>query len=163
MTPLELVGVRIEVPANTPMLLLQEQEGERRLLPIYIGHPEASAIHLALEHVTPPRPLTHDLLALVLDELGATLERVVITAVIDHTYHAELHLTAADGEHVVSARTSDSVALALRCEAPIFATEELLDEAGQPAEVSEEAEEADEIIDEFKDFIESVSPEDFAG
>ncbi|MEJ7799449.1 MAG: bifunctional nuclease family protein [Ilumatobacter sp.] len=158
---MELVGVRVEIPANTPMLLLQEQSGDHRLLPIYIGSPEASSIHYALEGIEPPRPLTHDLFITVLDQLGATLDKVVVTEVRDHTYYAELHLKVGDGEQIVSSRPSDAIALAVRCEAPMFASDELLDEVGQVPEPEPE-EEAAEIIDEFKDFIESVSPDDFA-
>jgi bifunctional DNase/RNase len=162
MTPLELMGVRIEVPANTPMMLLQESDGERRLLPIYIGHSEASSIHVAIEGIEPPRPLTHDLFVSSLIELGAAIEQVIITEVREHTFYAELHLGLGEEHHVISARPSDAVALAVRFGAPILATEQLLDEAGQPAElVTDDDDEADEIIDEFKDFIENVSPEDF--
>jgi bifunctional DNase/RNase len=158
---MELVGVRVEIPANTPMVLLQEQSGDQRLLPIYIGSPEASAIHYALEGIDPPRPLTHDLFITVVAELGATLERVVVTEVRDHTFYAELHLTTSDGERIVSSRPSDAIALAVRCEAPLFASDELLDEVGQVPEPEPE-EAAEGIIDEFKDFIDSVSPDDFA-
>ncbi len=160
MTPMELVGVRVEIPANTPMVLLQEQSGAQRLLPIYIGSPEAAAIHYALEGAEPPRPLTHDLFVNVLTELGATLDHVVVTEVREHTYFAELHLKLGDAEHVVSSRPSDAIALAVRCGAALFASDELLDEVGQTPEPAEDA--AEEIIDEFKDFIEHVSPEDFA-
>ena len=160
MVPLELVGVRVEIPANTPMVLLREHEGRHRLLPIYIGSPEASAIHYALEGVVPPRPLTHDLFVNTLGTLGASVISVVVTEVRDRTYYAEIHLETASGEQVISARPSDAIALAVRCEAPIYASDELIDAVGQepPAEADEDA---DEIIDEFKDFIESVSPEDF--
>ncbi|HEY5664176.1 MAG TPA: bifunctional nuclease family protein [Ilumatobacter sp.] len=159
---MELVGVRVELPANTPMVLLREQIGEHRLVPIYIGTPEAAAIHYALEGIEPPRPLTHDLFVQVIELLGAGLDKVVVTEVRDHTYYAELHLTTADGERTLSARPSDAIALAVRCEAPIYASEQLLDEVGQlPEPEPEEA--AEEIIHEFKDFIDSVSPEDFAG
>ncbi len=161
MTPMELVGVRVEIPANTPMVLLQEQDGEHRLLPIYIGSPEASAIHYALEGVDPPRPLTHDLFMSVIDLLGAVLDRVVITEVRDHTYYAELHLSTGTGAKVISSRPSDAIALAVRCEAPILASDQLLDEVGQIPEPEPE-EQAEEIIDEFKDFIDNVSPDDFA-
>ena len=161
MTPMELVGVRVEIPANTPMVLLREQDGQQRLLPIYIGSPEASAIHYALEGIEPPRPLTHDLLMTIIGVLGATLENVVITEVRDHTYYAELHLSTADGERVVSSRPSDAIALAVRCEAPIFAVDQLIDEVGQLPEPEPE-EQAEEIIDEFKDFIDNVTPDDFA-
>ena len=160
MTPMDLVGVRVEIPANTPMVLLQEQTGAQRLLPIYIGSPEASSIHYALEGIDPPRPLTHDLFLTTLKQLGATLERVVVTEVRDHTYYAELHLRAAGVEHVLSSRPSDAIALAVRCEAPLFASDELLDEVGQLPEPAPE-DEAEDMIDEFKDFIENVSAEDF--
>ena len=85
MIPLELIGVRVEIPANTPMLLLRESGGRHRLLPIYIGSPEASAIHYALEGVVPPRPLTHDLFLNTLAELGATITKVVVTEISDRT------------------------------------------------------------------------------
>lgn len=158
--PLELVGVRVEMPANTPMLLLRESDGRHRLLPIYIGSPEASAIHYALEGVDPPRPLTHDLFLNVLGELGATVTRVVVTEMRDRTYFAELHLETASGSKIISARPSDAIALAVRCGAGLFASNELIDEVGQEP-VPEPDDDAAEIIDEFKDFIENVSPEDF--
>ncbi len=142
------------------MMLLREAEGRQRLLPIYIGSPEASSIHYALEGVEPPRPLTHDLFLVVLGELDATVSRVVITEIRDRTYHAALHLQTPSGEKVISARPSDAVALAVRDGADIFASTELIDEVGQEPVVESE-DDAAEIIDEFKDFIENVSPEDF--
>ena len=160
MVPLELIGVRVEMPANTPMVLLRESDGGHRLLPIYIGSPEASAIHYALEGVEPPRPLTHDLFLNVLGELGTTVTRVVVTEIVDRTYFAELHLATPTGDKVISARPSDAIALAVRCGAALFASTELIDAVGQEPE-PEAADEAAEIIDEFKDFIENVSPEDF--
>ena len=158
--PLELVGVRVEVPANTPMVLLREQDDRHRLLPIYIGSPEASAIHYALEGVVPPRPLTHDLMLVAITELGAEITKVVVTEIRDRTYHSEIHMTTSGADTVLSARPSDAIALAVRTGAPIFASDELIDEVGQdpPVEVEDDAA---EIIDEFKDFIENVSPEDF--
>ncbi|NND75277.1 MAG: bifunctional nuclease family protein [Ilumatobacter sp.] len=160
MVPLELVGVRVEIPANTPMMLLREQDGRHRLLPIYIGSPEASAIHYALEGVTPPRPLTHDLFLTVLGELGAEVTKIVVTEMRERTFLAEVHLRTAGGDKVISSRPSDAVALAVRCSAPLFATDELMDSESQEAP-PEADEDAAEIIDEFKDFIENVSPEDF--
>lgn len=148
------------MPANTPMVLLRESDGRHRLLPIYIGSPEASAIHYALEGVEPPRPLTHDLFLNVLGELGVTVTHVVVTEMRERTYFAELHLSTAAGEKVISARPSDAIALAVRCGAELFASNELIDEVGQEP-VAEPEDEAAEIIDEFKDFIENVSPEDF--
>ena len=148
------------MPANTPMVLLRESDGRHRLLPIYIGSPEASAIHYALEGVEPPRPLTHDLFLNVLAELGASVTRVVVTEMRDRTYFAELHLATPTGDKVISARPSDAIALAVRCGADLFASNELIDQVGQEP-VPEPDEDAAEIIDEFKDFIENVSPEDF--
>jgi bifunctional DNase/RNase len=158
--PLELVGVRVEVPANTPMMLLREQDGEHRLLPIYIGTPEASAIHYALEGVEPPRPLTHDLFLITLGELGTSIDRVVVTEMRDRTFHAEVHLSGPAGDKIISARPSDAVALAVRCNAPLFATDELMAAEAQQAPPEPEVDAA-EIIDDFKDFLDNVSPEDF--
>jgi bifunctional DNase/RNase len=157
---MELVGVRVEIPANTPMVLLREHDDPHRLVPIYIGGPEATSIHYALEGVVPPRPLTHDLFVQSMEALGARLERVVVTEVKDHTFFAELHLATAQGTTVISSRPSDAIALAVRCEAELFASEELLDEVGQlpPPDPEDEAE---EILDEFHEFIENVNPEDF--
>ncbi len=148
------------MPANTPMVLLREQAEPHRLLPIYIGTAEASAIHYALEGVVPPRPLTHDLMLEVMGTLAATIDNVVVTEIRDRTYYAELHLSTPAGEQVISSRPSDAIALAVRCNAPIFASEALIDAVGQDAP-AEPDDDTDEIIDEFKDFIENVSPEDF--
>jgi bifunctional DNase/RNase len=159
---MEVLGVRVEVPANTPVLILREQEEPHRLLPIYIGGPEASAIHQALEQIEAPRPLTHDLFAAMLGELGWRLTQVVITEVREHTFYAELHLAGPDdATKIVSARPSDAVALAVRLDAAVYASTEVLDSAGQQPEP--EADQEEEILDEFRDFIEHVSPDDFAG
>ena len=160
---MELLGVRRQLPANTPMVILREQESERRrVLPIMIGDNEALAIHTAMEGVVPPRPLTHDLLTLVVQRLGGNLERVVITEIRDHTFYAELHLRTATGEVVVSCRPSDALALAVRSKAPVFAEEALLESEGM--EVPEDEEDQEEaILDEFRDFLDDVKPEDFGG
>jgi uncharacterized protein len=162
--PLELLGVKVEPPANTPVLLLRELSGEQRLLPIYIGGPEATAIALALEGEVPPRPLTHDLLRNILMELGAEIVQVIITDLQEHTFFAELHLRLGGTTHVVSCRPSDAIALAVRAGTPLFASEQVLDEAGrvpEPAEVEATDESPDEILEEFRAFIEDVRPEDF--
>lgn len=157
---MEIVGVRVELPANTPMVLLQERGEARRMLPIYIGNPEAAAIHSALEGIEPPRPLTHDLIIDMVEALNATIDRVTITEVRDHTYFAELSITTAAGETLtVSCRPSDGCAIAVRCGAMIEAVDDVLDAAGRPP-VDDEPE-AEEIIDEFHDFLENVNPEDF--
>ena len=159
---MDLVGVRVEIPANTPMVLLQERDGEQRLLPIMIGGAEASAIHYALEGVEPPRPLTHDLFVSVLRTLGIKLDsgsRSPRSATTRSTPSS--HLSTPSGPKVVSSRPSDAIALAVRFGAPLFASDELLDEVGQvPAPEPED--EQEEIIDEFKDFLKTVNPDDFA-
>ncbi len=160
---MELVGVRLEVPANTPVMMLREQSDPRRLLPIYIGNPEAAAIHYALEGILPARPLTHDLFRDVLEALGAELERVVVTEMRDHTYFAELHLRRDGTPLVVSSRPSDAVALAVRVGCPIFATEPVLELGGRVEEEVETADDGEEqILAEFQDFIAGVTPDDFA-
>lgn len=158
MVPLELVGVRLEVPGNSPVVMLRERQGRRRVLPIYIGSPEAAAIHYAVEGIVPMRPLTHDLLCTVIGDLGAKVDKVVVTEVLDGTFYAELHLQVAGANRVISCRPSDGVAIAVRTRCPLFATEEVLDDAGH----EEPADEADEILAEFQTFIEQVSPDDFA-
>jgi bifunctional DNase/RNase len=161
MVEMELVGVRVELPTNAPIVLLREKAGDRRLLPIFIGAPEATAIAYALEQVTTPRPMTHDLLKNVLDDLQVTLSQVVVTALKDATFYAELHLTANGSTHQVSSRPSDAIALAARAGTPIFAAEAVLDEAAYA--VSEEDEEQQEVVvEEFKEFLDNVNPEDFA-
>ncbi len=160
---MELLGVRLELPANAPVVLLREQVGER-VLPIYIGPEEAKAIALALEGVATPRPMTHDLLRDALGALGAALTRVTVTELRDRTFYAELELRI-DGRTVrVSARPSDAIALAVRVEAPIYAAEDVLDEAAAPpVEADVEPEEQEEIVDQFREFIDQVNPDDFAG
>ncbi len=164
MVDMELLGLRVEPPANTPIVLLRETTGEGRILPIFIGGPEATAIAFVLEGVSTPRPLTHDLLHDVLDALDSQLVRVVLTALHEGTFFAELELSTPRGTERVSCRPSDGIALALRTSSPIVATEELLDEAGQVPIIEEvEGTESNEaVVEEFKDFIENVDPEDFA-
>jgi len=162
---MELVGVRVEVPDNTPVLILREQEGRQRILPIMIGTPEASAIHFALEGVVSPRPMTHDLFVDVLGVVGVSLQRVLITEIREHTYYAELYLQTPSGPRTVSSRPSDALALAVRVGADIFATEELLDAVGQDAAtaaVLEDDDAEESILDEFRDFIDSINPDDFS-
>ena len=165
MQPLELLGVRLEQPANAPVLLLRELTGDGRVLPIYIGGPEAAAIALALEGEVPPRPLTHDLLRNVLVELGAEVVQVVITELQEHTFFAELHLRVGGTAHIVSCRPSDAVALAVRAGTPLFAADEVLDAAGKVQATAQDGDDADEspdeILEEFRAFIEDVKPEDF--
>jgi hypothetical protein len=129
-------------------------------LPIFIGPPEAQAIALAMDGIETPRPMTHDLFKNVLDDLGAVLDRVVVTDLQDKTFFAELHLTQAGNPRTVSSRPSDAIALAVRCGASIFAVEAVLDAAAfTPVEDAEPNQE--QVVEEFREFIEHVNPEDF--
>jgi len=160
---MDLVGVRVEIPANTPMMLLRERNGKHRILPIYIGNPEAAAIHAAMEGIEPPRPMTHDLMRTVIDALGGVWESVNITEVRDHTFFAEIVLTTSDGQTLhISARPSDACALAIRANVPIFAADDVLADAGRTDDDDTSEEGTAEIIDEFQSFLENVNPEDFA-
>ena len=151
---LEVVGVRVEMPSNDPIVLLRERGGDR-YLPIWIGAPEASAIAFAQQGVVPPRPLTHDLLKDVLDALGRTLEQVRIVEVRDNVYFAELGL---DGGVTVSARSSDAIALALRVGCPILGADDVLAAGGIPVPDEDENE-----VEKFREFLDQVRAEDFQG
>jgi bifunctional DNase/RNase len=151
---LSVVGVRVELPSNQPIVLLREVEGDR-YLPIWIGAVEATAIAYEQQGVKPPRPLTHDLLRDILAALKTPLQAVEIMEMKDSIFYAELIL----GEGVrVSARPSDSIALALRVGAPIRCTDEVLTEAGIIIPDEQEDE-----VEKFREFLEQVRPEDFAG
>lgn len=163
MLEMDLVGVRVEMPTNAPMVLLRERAGAGRTVPIYIGAPEATAIALALDGVATPRPMTHDLLRDILEELAVDVERVVVTDLHDKTFYAELHLVR-DGEtHVVSSRPSDAIALAARTGTPIYAAEAVVDDVGftEADDAEGPVEPAEEVVEEFKEFLDSISPEDF--
>ena len=146
------------------MLFRSEREGDRRVLPIYIGEPEATSIQLGQSGKVPPRPLTHDLLVDVLGSLGADLDRVVITNVEEGTFFAELRLNTRQGPLSISARPSDAIAIAVRVGCGLFCEASVLDLAGRIAQFDEDAEEGDvdELVGEFRDFIDSIKPEDFA-
>jgi len=160
---MELVGVRVQLPTNTPILLLRETSGQRRVVPIYIGGPEAHAIDLALSGTPMARPMTHDLFAEVLDGLGAALERVVVTELRNSTFYAELYIRDANGGvQTISARPSDAIALAARTGSPIFAEEALIEEAGiEEDEADGDAGDEEEMVQELRKFLEEVNPEDF--
>ncbi|MTV26848.1 bifunctional nuclease family protein [Nitriliruptoraceae bacterium ZYF776] len=164
---MELIGVRVELPANQPIVLLKERSGSR-YLPIWIGAVEATAIAFALQGVDTPRPLTHDLFVDVLGELDVRLEAVHVTDLREGTFYAELHLAAGDGTRVVSARPSDAIALASRLDdVPLWADEHVLDQAGleidEDDEDGETGVEAEEEVRRFREFLDQVTPEDFEG
>jgi uncharacterized protein len=151
---MEVVGVRVEMPTNQPIVLLKETGGER-YLPIWIGPMEATAIAFAQQGMVPPRPLTHDLMRDILQALSVELTQVNITALRDGIFFADLVFS--NGK-TVSARPSDSIALALRTGTTIFAHDEILDEAG--VAIPEPDEQEDEV-EKFREFLDNITPEDF--
>lgn len=157
---MSLVGVRVEVPTNQPIVLLREESGSR-YLPIFIGPPEATAIVYALQGMETPRPMTHDLLKSILDELGATLKQVFITELHDGTYYAEIEIVKDGVTQRIPSRPSDAFALAARYpgSVPIFAEDEILETAG----VLFDQDDAETQITEFREFLDQVKPEDFFG
>ena len=152
--PVEVMGVRVEMPSNQPIVLLKELDGAR-YLPIWLGAAEATAIAFAQQEVLPPRPLTHDLFKDVLMQLGAKLNNVYLTELKDGVFYAQLNF---EGGPAISARPSDAIALALRIGAPILASEDLLNEAG--IEIPDQAEDE---VERFKEFLDQINPEDFLG
>jgi bifunctional DNase/RNase len=150
--PVEVMGVRVEMPSNQPIVLLKELDGVR-YLPIWLGAAEATAIAFAQQEVLPPRPLTHDLFKNVLDALKVNLQTVYLTELKDGVFYAQLNF--GEGESI-SARPSDAIALALRTGSPILASEELLEEAG--IEIPDQSEDE---IERFKEFLDEINPEDF--
>jgi bifunctional DNase/RNase len=150
---MEVVGVRVEMPSNSPIVLLKEAQGDR-YLPIWIGAVEATAIAFAQQGMVSLRPLTHDLFKDVLEVLNVQLRTVNITALRDGIFYADLVFS--NGAEV-SARPSDSIALALRTGATIFASDEILDEVG----VAIPADEQEDEVEKFREFLDTISPEDF--
>ncbi len=163
MQQMELIGVRVALPSNAPLVLLREMSDSARLLPIFIGAYEATAIAIALDGTDTPRPMTHDLLRNVLQKLSFDVERVVVTELRDKTFFAEIHLAKGKSHHVVSSRPSDAIALAARTGTPIFVAEPVISEAGYAADRVDSAmqEQPEEVVEQFREFIDSVSPEDF--
>jgi bifunctional DNase/RNase len=163
MVELSLVGVRVELPSNTPIVLLKERDGER-FLPIFIGAVEATAIAFALQGVVTARPMTHDLMKSVLDEVGVSLEKISITELKGGTFYASINLAFNGSQFEVSSRPSDAIALAVRTGVPIFAEEEVLTEASiMIRDEDDEDLDSEAAVEEFRKFLEKVNPEDFQG
>jgi len=152
--PVEVIGVRVEMPSNQPIVLLREVGGTR-YLPLWVGAAEASAIAFAQQGVIPPRPLTHDLMKTVIEEIGTPLLSIVLTQVKDGIFYSELNFA---GEKKISARPSDAIALALRLESSIFATADLFAAVG--IEIPDAAEDE---VEKFREFLDQINPDDFLG
>jgi len=155
MKEMQVHGVNLDVMTNQPVVILKDSE-EKRFLPIWIGQFEATSILMELQGVKPTRPLTHDLLRSLCETLKMKVEKIVINDIQDGTFFARIFLKNKTKQFDLDARPSDAIALAVRVKAPIFAVDSVVDKASI---ISEEGEE--EEVERFKEFIESVNPEDF--
>lgn len=160
-TLVEVVGVRIEMPSNQPIVLLKEMEG-RTFLPIWVGSVEATAIAFAQQELKPQRPLTHDLIVDILERTGATPTSIHITDMVDGIFYAELNLRADEGAlEPISLRPSDAIAIALRTKTNILVDQDLLTRVGITIPAGESGE-SEEEVEAFREFLDQINPEDFA-
>ena len=155
-----IYGVSFDMVGKQPIVLLKAVDSNK-FLPIWIGHPEAAAILMRLQGASTPRPMTHDLLVDILGEVETKCVQVAVTELRDNTFFATITLNAGGREIEIDSRPSDALALAVRSGAPIFAAEDVIAESA--IEFEHEVEEQDEVVDRFKEFLDEVSPEDFAG
>ena len=156
---MQIYGVSFDMVGKQPIVLLKTADGNR-FLPIWIGHPEAAAILMKLQGASTPRPMTHDLLSELLDQMDAKCEKVSVTELRDNTFFAQITISVNGSEVEIDSRPSDALALAVRCDAPIYAAEEVIEESS--IEFEHEVEDQEEVVERFKDFLDEVSPEDFA-
>jgi uncharacterized protein len=156
---MSIYGVSFDLIGKQPIVLLKTAEGNR-YLPIWIGQPEAAAILMKLQGTTAPRPLTHDLLVNILSELEVEVVRVTVTELRENTFHASITVQHAGAEIEIDSRSSDAIAVAVRAQAPIFAADEVIEESAIEFDGDEASDE--DIVSEFKQFLDRVSAEDFA-
>ena len=159
MQQMQIYGVSFDMVGKQPIVLLKTVDGNR-FLPIWIGHPEAAAILMKLQGASTPRPMTHDLLSEVLEQMDAKCTRVSVTELRDNTFYATITVSMNGSEMEIDSRPSDAIALAVRTQAPIFAAEDVIEESS--IEFEHEVEDQEEVVDKFKEFLDEVSPEDFA-
>ena len=159
MQEMVIYGVSFNLVGKQPIVLLKTADGNK-FLPIWIGHPEAAAILMKLQGATTPRPLTHDLFTETLSQLDAHVVRITVTELRDNTFYATITVSQDGTEVEVDSRPSDAIALAVRAEAPIFAADDVIEESAIEFEGEEVNEE--EIVSEFKQFLEHVTPDEFA-
>jgi len=155
-----IYGVSFDMVGKQPIVLLKTVDGNK-FLPIWIGHPEAAAILMKLQGASTPRPMTHDLLSDVLEQMEAKCEKVSVTELRDNTFFASITISMNGSELEIDSRPSDALALAVRTSAPIFAADEVIEESAIEFE-GEEVEDTEQVVEKFKDFLDNVTPEDFA-
>jgi bifunctional DNase/RNase len=160
MQEMVIYGVSFDMVGKQPIVLLKTVDSNR-FLPIWIGHPEAAAILMKLQGAPTPRPMTHDLVTDMLGELNARVTRISVTELRENTFYAVITLQVDGSEIEIDSRPSDALALAVRTSAPIFVADQVIDDSA--IEFDREPAEAEDVVDEFKKFLEDVKPEDFAG
>jgi bifunctional DNase/RNase len=158
MVEMVIYGVSFDLVGKQPIVLLKTADGNR-FLPIWIGHPEAAAILMKLQNASTPRPMTHDLLTEILGQLNAEVVRITVTELRENTFFAQITVQQDGSEVEIDSRPSDAIALAIRSDAPIYAAESVIDESAIEFEGEEINEE--DMVDEFKKFLENVSPDQF--
>jgi bifunctional DNase/RNase len=158
MKEMVLYGISFDVIGKQPIILLKTADANK-FLPIWIGHQEAAAILMKLQGTELPRPMTHDLMTSILDEMNAEVLKVTVTELKENTFYALLTLRVDSGEVEVDSRPSDALALAVRTNAPIYADDRLIED--NAIEFDHEVEDADQVIEKFRDFLNNVTPEDF--
>jgi uncharacterized protein len=156
---MHIYGVSFDIVGKQPIVLLKTAEGNK-FLPIWIGHPEAAAILMKLQGASTPRPMTHDLVTAMLGELDARVTKITVTELRENTFHASITIQQDGTEIEVDSRPSDAIALAVRAEAPIYADDRVIEESAIEFEGEEVNEE--EIVDEFRRFLDHVTPDEFA-
>jgi uncharacterized protein len=159
MIEMVIYGVSFDLVGKQPIVLLKTADGNK-FLPIWIGHPEAAAILMKLQGASTPRPMTHDLVTDMLEQLDAQVTRITVTELKENTFYASITVSQNGSEIEVDSRPSDAIALAVRAEAPIYANERVIEESAIEFEGEEVNEE--EIVDEFRKFLDDVSPDQFA-
>jgi bifunctional DNase/RNase len=159
MQKMDIYGVSFDLVGKQPIVLLKTADGNR-FLPIWIGHPEAAAILMKLQNASSPRPLTHDLMTDILGQLDAQIVRVTVTELRDNTFYAAITIVQDGSEIEIDSRPSDAIALAVRADAPIFADDTVIEESAIEFEGEDVNEE--EIVEEFRSFLDRVTPEQFA-
>jgi uncharacterized protein len=158
MREMQIYGVSFDMVGKQPIVLLKTVD-DNRFLPIWIGHPEAAAILMKLQGADTPRPMTHDLLVDILDQVETKCERVSINELRDNTFYASITISVSGSELEIDSRPSDALALAVRVSAPIFVADDVIDESS--IEFEHDLEDNEQVVEKFKDFLDDVSPEDF--
>jgi bifunctional DNase/RNase len=159
-TRMSVYGINLDLFSSSPIVILKVED-ENRYLPIWIGQPEARSILMKLQNQEFSRPLTHDLAFNLVTELGGSLERIAVTELRDSTFFATLHLQIEGRTVEIDSRPSDAIAIAVRAGAPIFAADEVIEEAAVVFEEAIEETPEEEVVDKFKDWMNQITPEDF--